>query len=52
VKAASHAAFICLAEGEDFHKKKMWRSGRALECKSEGVGSHPGGVSFEIFNIC
>ncbi len=52
VKAASHVAFICLAEGEDFHKKEMWHSGRALECKSDGVGSRPGGVSLEIFNIC
>ncbi len=52
VKVVSHAALICLAEGAAFHKKKMWRRGRASECKSEGVGSCPGGISFEIFNIC
>ena len=51
MKVASHAAFMCFAGGEAFHKKKMWRSGRALECKSEGEGSRPGGISFEIFNI-
>ncbi len=52
VKVASHAAFICFAGGVPLHKKKMWRSGRALECQSEGEGSRPGGVSFETFQLC
>ncbi len=47
---ATPLLFLCLRSA--VHKKKMLRSGRSLECKSESVGSRPGGVSFEIFNIC
>ena len=52
MKVASHAAFMCFAGGEAVHKKKMWRSGRALECKSENLGSHPGDVAFETNQFC
>ncbi len=35
-----------------FSQEEKWRSCRALECKSEGEGSRPGGVSFETFQLC
>jgi hypothetical protein len=33
-------------------RKKVWRSGRVLECKSEDISSCPGDVTFQTIHFC
>ena len=33
-------------------QKKVWRSGRVLECKSEDIGLRPGDVTFQTIHFC
>ncbi len=33
-------------------RKKVWRSGRILECKPEDIGSRPGDVTFQTIHFC
>jgi hypothetical protein len=33
-------------------RKKVWRSGRVLECKSEDIDSRPGDVTFQTIHFC
>ena len=40
------------AQENNITRKRLWRSGRVSESKSENVGSLPGGVAFEPSQLC